>query len=94
MADAATDTSIVINHCLPVFLEAYCIFRTVDIATASYTSATKITYFIIDLYTRRTGLIDNAHDIFLDWFWTVQCHFRIIRERSYFVKFICHVESH
>ena len=40
-------------------------FRAVHVTTTCHASATKVGYFIIDLYTGRTGLVDDAHDIFL-----------------------------
>ena len=94
MADTATDASIMINHCLTVFLETYCILRAIHIAAACHTSPAKIGDFIINLYAGRTGFVNDTHDIFLTWFRAVQCHPCIFGERSYFVVFVRHIQSH
>ena len=66
----------------------------VHVAAACHTSPAKIGNFVINLYAGRTGFINDAHDIFLTWLRTVQCHPCIFGERSYFVVFICHIQSH
>ena len=94
MTNTTTDTSIVINHCLTVFLETYRIYGAVHVAAACHASPAKIGNFVINLYAGRTGFINDAHDILLTWLRTVQCHPCIFGERSYFVVFICHIQSH
>ena len=63
MADATTDASVMVNHCLSVFLKTDGIFGAVHIATACHAPPAEIGYFIIDLYAGRTGFIYYAQDI-------------------------------
>ena len=94
VTNTATDTCVMVNHCLTVFLETYRIFRAVHVTTTCHASATKVGYFIIDLYTGRTGLVDDAHNIFLVRFGAAQCQSRIFGKRGNFVVFVCHIQSH
>jgi len=94
MTDTATDTRLMVDHCLTVFLETYGIFGAVHIATTGHTSATKVGYFIINLYAGRTRFVNDAHYIFFIRFGTAQCLLRIFGERSYFVVFVRHIQSH
>ena len=61
MTDTASDTRLMVDHCLTVFLETYGIFGAVHIATTGHTSATKVGYFIINLYAGRTRFVNDAH---------------------------------
>ena len=94
MADTATDASVVVNHRLPVFLEADRIFRTVHVATACHASTAQIGYLIVDLYARRTGFVYHAEDVFFGTFFSFQCLPGIFRKVSQFVMLVCHVKSH
>ena len=74
VAESATDTLIVVDRCLSGFaVEVDSSFRTVHVATACHTSAAKVTYFVVDLYTRRACLIDNTENVFLDFTIAFQC---------------------
>ena len=53
VTNTATDTCVMVNHCLTVFLETYRIFRAVHVTTTCHASATKVGYFIIDLLHRK-----------------------------------------
>ena len=64
------------------------------VCITGHTSATKVGYFIINLYAGRTRFVNDAHYIFFIRFGTAQCLLRIFGERSYFVMFVCHVQSH
>ena len=94
VTNTTTDTCVMVNHCLTVFLETYRIFGAIHVTATCHASATKVGYFIIDLYTGRTGLVDEAHDMFLVRFGAAQCQSRIFGKRGNFVVFVCHIQSH
>ena len=80
MTNTTADTSIMINMCLSCFLvEMYSSFRAVHIAASGHTTTAQITYFVINLYTRRACFIYNTQNIFFKFVSTIQCLTGIFR---------------
>ncbi len=95
MADAATDTRIMVNPRLPALLDMYSFLGTIHLATACRTSAAKVRNLVVYLHTCRTSFVNHTHDIVfrLAILRSIQCTGSVLRQRSQFIHLVLHIKS-
>ena len=95
MADAATDTCIMVNPCLTALLDMHCLLGTIHLATACRTSAAEVRNLVVNLHTCRTSFVNHTHDIVFRpaIFRSVQCTGSVLRQGGQLIRLVLHIES-